>query len=155
MTHTLIVRPAKPNEKHFLEKLQRRASLIWDDYRAALLENPDAIELPNEEITAGNVQVCERNGTVIGFSVVLPRKDADAELDGLFVEPTVWRAGVGRRLIQAARITAIQRGAGTLHVIANPQAVAFYEACGFTGNGIVETRFGPAIRMTYLLKPEI
>jgi hypothetical protein len=33
-------------------------------------------------------------------------------------------------------------------VVANPQAVAFYEAVGFTSVGEAQTRFGPAPRMS-------
>ena len=149
----LVVRPAESDEKGVLDDLQRRASLAWEEYREALIENSDAIDLPQQEIDAGHVFVCEKDGAVAGFAVVLPRDDGEAELDGLFVEPHVWRSGIGRCLLREVTAIALQRGARTLHVIANPQALAFYQACGFTSVETIETRFGPAVGMTLGLVP--
>ena len=58
------------------------------------------------------------------------------------------RAGVGRLLVEDAKRVAGERGATRIDVVANPQAVAFYEAVGFTPVGDVQTRFGPAPRMS-------
>jgi hypothetical protein len=87
----LSFRPAIPAERTALEDLQWRASLMWEDYRDALLENPDAIDLPLNQITDGRAIVAEMLGEIVGFAVVLPRDDGHAELDALFVEPKVWR----------------------------------------------------------------
>jgi predicted N-acetyltransferase YhbS len=58
------------------------------------------------------------------------------------------RAGVGRRLVDDAKRIARERGATRIDVLANPQAVAFYEAVGFVPAGQAQTRFGPAPRMS-------
>jgi ribosomal protein S18 acetylase RimI-like enzyme len=58
------------------------------------------------------------------------------------------RAGVGRRLVEDAKRIARERGATRMDVVANPQAVAFYEAVGFNLVGETQTRFGPAPRMS-------
>ena len=143
-----IIRPARVAERDALESLQRRSSGHEPMYRAQLAEHPDAIELPVEQITAGLVRVAERNGTIIGFAVLLERAGPACELDGLFVEPDRMRAGVGRRLVEDAKQIARERGASRIDVVANPQAVAFYEAVGFTRVGDAQTRFGPAPRMS-------
>ena len=70
------------------------------------------------------------------------------ELDGLFVEPVRMRGGVGRRLVEDATRIARGRGATRIDVVANPQAMAFYEAVGFRPAGEAQTRFGPATRMS-------
>jgi hypothetical protein len=41
-----------------------------------------------------------------------------------------------------------ERGATRIDVVADPQAVAFYEAVGFRPAGEAQTRFGPASRMS-------
>ena len=123
-------RLAVPAERSALEELQRRASLIWEEDRAALLANPDAIELPLEQVTGGRTVVAESAGQLLGFAVVLLREDGDAELDGLFVEPTYWR-----------------HGAANLWVTANTRALGFYDSCGFVTVGEVQTRFRPAPKM--------
>jgi GNAT superfamily N-acetyltransferase len=147
MGERLRIRPAAAHERAGLEALQWRASLEWEDYRAALLAHPDAIELPAGQIAAGQVQVAEKDGIIVGFCVVLPREDGGAELDGLFVDPPHWRRGIGRRLVDHAAAAAAQAGAGSLHVIANPRALEFYRACEFQPSGEAQTRFGPAMTM--------
>ena len=97
----LCLRPARPEERHRLEDLQRRASLALDDYQEALLAHPDAIALPTEQIERGEVIIAEMDNRIAGFAVVLD-DDGKAELDGLFVEPELWRNGVGSALIEAA-----------------------------------------------------
>src|SRR5258707_3299660 len=97
MTIELTIRIAARDEKKLLEDLQWRASLVWEEYREALLASPNAIELPLEHLDAGHTSVAERSGQILGFSVVLPRP-----VDGLFVEPAIWKHGAGRRLVQQA-----------------------------------------------------
>jgi GNAT superfamily N-acetyltransferase len=140
-------RLAVPAERSALEDLQRRASLIWEEDRDALLANPDAIELPLEQITDGRTIVAENVGELLGFAVVLRRDDGDAELDGLFVDPAQWRHGVGRALLEHAERIATREGATTLWVTANTRALGFYGACGFVTVGEAATRFRPAPRM--------
>ena len=53
----LQIRLARPEERDELEALQRRASLALGDYREQLEANPDAIELPLEQIERGEVTV--------------------------------------------------------------------------------------------------
>ena len=110
--------------------------------RDALLANPDAIELPIEQIAAGLVFVCERGGEIVGFAAVLPRADGETELDGLFVEPSAWRNGIGRSLVDRCVEYARSQGSGSLHVVGNPHAAAFYAAYGFAACGVYQTRFG-------------
>jgi GNAT superfamily N-acetyltransferase len=140
-------RLALPAERGALEELQRRASLMWEEDRDALLAHPDAIELPLEQITAGRTIVAESAGVLLGFAVVLRREDGDAELDGLFVEPSQWRQGIGRALVEQAEHLAARDGSAILWVIANTRALDFYGTCGFVTVGEVATRFRPVPRM--------
>jgi len=95
----------------------------------------------------GRVFVAERQKVILGFCIVLTRSDGDAELDGLFVEPDVWKQGVGRMLVAHAAGIAASSGSRWLRVIANPEAMDFYVACGFELSGEEETRFGKALAM--------
>jgi GNAT superfamily N-acetyltransferase len=138
----LRIRPARPEERLDLEALQRRASLALPEYREQLEAHPDAIELPAEQIEQGQVIVADLNGRVAGFAAVV-----GGELDGLFVEPELWRRGIGTALIEEATHEARRRGF-TLSVTASPTALRFYEHCGFAVEGEAQTRFGPAFRMS-------
>ncbi|HZZ19480.1 MAG TPA: GNAT family N-acetyltransferase [Opitutaceae bacterium] len=150
MSGTLI-RSANASEQGSLEELQRRASLNNPGDREAMLAHPDAIELPIAQIEAGHVFVLEKDGAAVGFSVVLPREDGQAELDGLFVEPAFWRNGFGRLLVDHAAEVAAARGSAALHVVGNYHAEKFYMACGFRRIGLAKTRFGDALLMQRLL----
>src|SRR5215813_5708604 len=147
MMQAVSIRAAQPDERTMLEALQWRASLSNDGDRDALLANPDAIELPIEQIIAGCVFVAEHDGIIAGFAAVVPRSDGGAELDALFVEPHLWKRGIGRRLVDHIADVARAKAAGFLHVIGNPHAEGFYLSCGFSVTGTVETRFGPGLAM--------
>jgi N-acetylglutamate synthase-like GNAT family acetyltransferase len=138
---------ALASEQRALEALQRRASLNNAGDREALLANPDAIELPLEQIEAGGVFVAEEDGIVAGFAAIVPREDGDSELDALFVEPAAWRQGVGRVLLEYCCAAARSAGAAALHVVGNPHAEGFYCACGFSIFGTRQTRFGVGLLM--------
>lgn len=138
----LVIRLGQPEEREQLEELQRRASLALPEYRAQLEAHPDAIHLPPAQLANGQVLVAELDGRVAGFAAVV-----GGELDGLFVEPELWRRGVGSALADAAVHEARKRGF-TLWVIAGPSARDFYESCGFSVEGEAQTRFGPALRMS-------
>ncbi|WP_207627171.1 GNAT family N-acetyltransferase [Photorhabdus tasmaniensis] len=143
----ITIRLARITEQAALEALQLRASLMWEEDRELLLANPHMIELPIEHIAAEYVYVVEQAGVILGFSVVLPRSDGDAELDGLFVEPTVWHQGVGRQLVKIALNNVHTEGGISLRVLANPQAAGFYIALGFERLEEENTQLGTAILM--------
>ena len=147
----LSFRFAGASERQALEDLQRRASLVYDVYRPALLANPGAIHLPASQLEEQRVRVAEQGGIVLGFSVVLARGDV-CELDGLFVEPGHWRRGIGRALMQDAFALGRAGGAWMMEVIANPQAESFYARLGFTRTGLVTLPFGIASKMRCSLR---
>jgi N-acetylglutamate synthase-like GNAT family acetyltransferase len=151
MTATIQLRLADPSERGALEDLQRRASLNNPGDREALLANPDAINVPIEQIEAGQVIVVEAGGSIKGFAAVVPRDDGNAELDALFVEPDTWGGGFGRALVDRCAAMARQRGAAALHVIGNPHAEGFYRKCGFEQIGMTDTQFGPGLLMRRVL----
>ena len=92
----LGIRLARPEEREALEDLQRRASLALNEYREQLLAEPDAVELPAEQIESGEVIVAELDGQIAGFAAVLI-DDSIAELDGLLSSPIFGGAESGRR----------------------------------------------------------
>ena len=77
----------------------------------------------------------------------MPRPDGGAELDALFVEPHLWKHGIGRKLVAHVADVARVRASSFLHVIGNPHASGFYASCGFRVDGTVDTRFGVGLAL--------
>jgi len=141
------MRTAVTADRKALEALQWRASLNNPGDREVLLVNPDAIELPLEQIEGGSVFVAEVAGSIKGFAAILPRQDGNSELDALFVEPELWRQGIGRQLVEHCCSAAKSSGAIELHVVGNPHAKGFYEVSGFKTLGTKKMRFGIGLLM--------
>jgi ribosomal protein S18 acetylase RimI-like enzyme len=100
----------------------------------------------------GAVLVAAQDGAVLGFcAVATPSRDDDAgdgvaEIGAIYVESGVWRAGVGRALMQTALDDLRAEGwrAVTLWVLAeNRQAREFYAQFGFGPDG-AETAHEPS-----------
>lgn len=147
----ITIRTAQNSDQKALEALQWRASLNNPGDREALLANPDAIELPLAQIEGGNVFIAEVAGTIKGFAAILPRPDGNSELDALFVEPELWRQGIGRQLVEYCCSAARASGAVELHVVGNPHAQGFYESSGFKNLGTKKMRFGVGLLMKRVL----
>jgi len=147
MQNQISLRTAVVSERNQLEALQWRASLNNPGDREALIQHPDAIQLSFDQIRNGGVFVAEVAGSVVGFAAILPRHDGDSELDALFVEPSAWRKGIGRALVEHCASAAKANGAKALHVVGNPHAEHFYVACGFKILGTTQMRFGPGLIM--------
>ena len=105
----LSIRPATPEEQPQLEALQRRASMALGEHNEQLEAHPEAIQLPVELIEQGGMFVAEIHEQVAGFAAVIIDDDI-AELDGLFVEPELWRQGVGAALVDVAVHEARRQG---------------------------------------------
>ena len=147
MVEGFVIRQALASEQHDLEELERRAGLANPGDRAAILSHREIIEVPPDQILAGDVFVLETAGVIAGFASLKRRSDRETDLDGLFVEPEMQRHGFGRLLVEHCAEVARTRGSLYLFVIGNPHAEAFYAACRFQFLGPCETRFGPALLM--------
>jgi GNAT superfamily N-acetyltransferase len=147
MDVSVSIRDAVLDEITQLEALQRRASLVAPDYRAALAAHPEAIHLPAVDVSEPRTRVAIAIGRVAGFSVVRPVHGTACELDGLFVEPDFMRKGVGRALVDDVVERARGHGVRRIDVIANPTAVSFYTSMGFVLGEDAMTQFGPAFWM--------
>ena len=144
MSH-LEIRIAHPDDRQNLIELQRRASLASEkgEVRQMLIDDPDIIDLDEEMLANNEVFVAERGDRIVGFATIIAHEGNDAELEGLFVEPTEWRQGIATELLHAIEREAKAWGATRLHVMANQNVLGFYEATGFTKIGERKTQLGP------------
>ena len=94
-----------------------------------------------ESIVKGSPElwVAESNSKIVGWAAFGPSRDGDAdgtvgELEAIYVIPSFWKKGLGRRLWLTARRRMVERGftSATLWVLRdNPRAIQFYRAAGF------------------------
>ena len=145
MSRHIHIRIAHPDDKLNLIEVQRRASLASEtgDILDKLLEQPELFEIDEELLANNEVVVAEIGSTVVGFASFIAQDGNDAELDGMFVEPSHWRQGIGRLLIEAVERELVAWQATRLRVVANPNALAFYKAVGFVIVGEEKTPLGP------------
>ncbi len=159
MAEQLRIRTARPEEAAALTSLAVRSKRAWG-YDDAFMERvmPDMI-VHASYLTAEHGIVAEEGGVPIGYAIVRAEGDS-AYLRDLFVEPGRFRKGVGKALFEEAVRYARARGAKTLTLDGDPNAIGFYERMGMrqigsepsiVGNGrtlpvmelIVETREAP------------
>jgi ribosomal protein S18 acetylase RimI-like enzyme len=129
----------------------RRASLSNAGDRANLLAHPEYLILGPDGLNEGRTQVAEHNGSVVGFA---SWADADGvfELEDLFVDPDCRRRGIATALMREIVDILRTRGVERLEVTANPHAMGFYTAVGFTDCGVATTEFGEAARMVLAIQ---
>jgi N-acetylglutamate synthase-like GNAT family acetyltransferase len=151
------IRIAHPDDRLNLIELQRRASLASEtgDVRQMLIDDPGIIDLDEEMLANNEVLVAEIGGRIVGFATIIAHEGEDAELEGLFVEPTEWRKGIATQLVHAIEREAAAWGASRLHVLANQNVIGFYEAAGFIRLGERKTELGPiGILMARPVRPQ-
>ena len=124
----------------------RRASLSNAGDRGNLLAHPEYLILGPEGLAEGRTHVAEEDGTVVGFAT-WAEAAGTVELEDLFVDPGYMRRGIAAALVNRVAEVLRARGAERLEVTANPHALGFYRAAGFTGCGVAETEFGAGSRM--------
>jgi GNAT superfamily N-acetyltransferase len=138
----IAIRAAVPADLDAMRDVFRRAALSNEGDRASLEAHPEALEL----VLEGRTSVAVVEDRVVGFATLL-----GAVLEDLFVDPDFMGRGIGRALVQGAVAAARAQGLARIEVTANDHALGFYEKAGFVHDGVVETRFGPGIRMRYEL----
>ena len=149
-TITVSLRPARPDEAAFLTQLCLRSKASWgydEEFMAAC--RSEAVLTP-EIVGGSSVMVAEIDGRVTGMVQLIVR-NSRAELDKLFVEPECLKSGIGRALLDWAKVEAYGAGATALFVEADPYAADFYRHCGAVDVGSVASslfagRFLPRLK---------
>lgn len=152
---TIEIRPATASDARAIARVRidtwRTAyrGIVPSAYLDAMdVEQSEALwqRVLDAEAATASVFVAERDGEIVGFAaanrLAEPRHGLDAELSAVYVRREFQRAGVGRRLVQAA--VHAQRAQGATGLIVwtiadNRPARAFYEGLG--GTLIVEQPF--------------
>jgi len=141
-----MIRLGTPADLAAAADVYRRASLSDASYRDNLLTHPEYLILGPDGLAEGRTYVAEQDGSLIGFAT-WAEAGGTVELEDLFVDPGYMRRGVATALVGRIAEVLRARGVQRLEVTANPDALGFYRAAGFTDCGVAETDFGAAPRM--------
>lgn len=141
------IRTAIPPDLDAIEAVLRAAAMVWEQDRPFLEAHPEAIVVPVELVSRGQVEVAVIAGSVVGFASHSLIDAVSWEVEDLFVRPELMRRGIGRRLVGEMTRAAEAAGCIRLEVTANPQAAGFYRALGFVDVGMVATAWRPGFRM--------
>jgi ribosomal protein S18 acetylase RimI-like enzyme len=152
---TIAVRAATPRD---VDQIVETAVGAWEEGFRGIVPpridprrawDPERVRarLSDGERETQNV-VAELDGRVRGYIVFGPSRDRDAprgvgEIWALYVHPGAWRRGVGRALVEHAKVELAAAGcrAASLWTLAGSRlARAFYEACGFEADGVSQRR---------------
>ena len=141
-----MIRLGTPADLAAAAGVYRRASLSNAGDRDNLLAHPEYLVLGPEGLAEGRTHVAEQDGTVVGFAT-WAEAGSTVELEDLFVDPDYRRRGIAAALVSRIAEVLRARGAERLEVTANPHALGFYHAVGFTDCGVTETELGTGYRM--------
>jgi GNAT superfamily N-acetyltransferase len=141
-----IIRLGVPADLPAASDVCRSASLSNVGDRDNLLAHPEYLVLGPEGLAEGRTYVAEEDGSLVGFATWL-EAGGIFELEDLFVDPGWRRRGIAAALVNHIAQVLRARGVQRLEVTANPHAMGFYRAAGFTDCGVADTVFGTAPRM--------
>jgi GNAT superfamily N-acetyltransferase len=162
---TLRIRAAQPADADAIADLAVRSwregfkGIVPEEIDPERAWRPDRIEarLAGRVDDGAEILIAERGDEVAGFVLHGPCRDDDAgpetgEIWALYVDPTHWRAGVGRALVEAAvsDLRAADFAESTVWTLAeSPRNLRFYEALGFELDGAQQRResFGAPLEL--------
>lgn len=131
----LRLRLPRPDEADALTELcvRSKASHGYDAAFMAACRDELTVKLDSP---GRRIAVVEENGCLLGLAEI-SIDGRTAELEKLFVEPSRFGLGVGRKLFQWAQAEAVGAGADRMMVDSDPNAAAFYRARGAVEVGSV------------------
>ncbi|MCP3394549.1 GNAT family N-acetyltransferase [Bradyrhizobium sp. CCGB12] len=147
------VRKAKPEEQRELTRLAVRATMHAGHDEAFIDRTIPALAVTVPMISGNWVEVAQDSSSkVVGVVWVTPTGlQGIALLQGLYVEPALWRRGIGRVLFGAAATRATEFKAGAILINAEPSAEGFYKRMGATRIGEAPFYFSPETVLPQLL----
>ncbi len=149
---TLTIRRAVPEDAADLTRiayLSKQSNGYDDAFMAACA---DELRITPKDITDDMIWVAETNQPLGCVTLVLNTETRSGQVSSFFIHPESKRQGVGKALWRVVLIAAREQKLQRLHLDADPAAVPFYEAMGFTTvgqkpSGSVPGRFLPLMEL--------
>jgi GNAT superfamily N-acetyltransferase len=131
-TSPIRIRQALPEEAGLLSSIAIESKAYWG-YSAAFMEAcAEELTVTDLDIQCDKLiyAVAERNEQVVGYYALEWLSPSELELDALFVTTAHIGTGVGRALLEHAKVIAAARGAQRMLIQSDPNAERFYLAAG-------------------------
>jgi GNAT superfamily N-acetyltransferase len=141
-TGEVALRPARPEEAPAISALAMRSKGHWG-YDADFLDAcRDDLTIHSSWCDGIRLVVAERAGVLLGYSRISGDPPV-GELDGLFVDPSAMRQGLGTKLLRQAVGCARRLGMVRLSIDSDPYAEPFYRRAGAVRVGEAESTVFP------------
>lgn len=132
-THNQVgIRNATVADAPELTEIAIASKAYWGYSDEFIKQCREELSVTSQDIETDNLiyVVAERDEQLLGF-FALERLSADEmELEALFVRPDYIGQGIGRRLMDEARLRAADDGVSCLKIQSDPYAEPFYRAAG-------------------------
>jgi GNAT superfamily N-acetyltransferase len=148
---TYTIRKAKPEEQRELTQLVVRATMHAGYDEDFIARSMPGLTITLPTITAGDIQVAELPGEIIGVVQVMNSELRGIAVLGIYVDPPHWGKGVGRALFEAAVVHARTLKAGAVMIYALPNAEGFYGRLGAIRIGESPFYFSPEVMSPHFL----
>lgn len=130
------IRRAHPTEAATLTAIAVAAKRHWHYAEALMRLWSDSLRVTPARIEQQAIYVATVDDEVIGFYALIPTTAPEVyELDDLWIRPDSIGQGIGRQLFAHAAAFARAQGGTTLQLVAEPNALGFYQKMGMSKVG--------------------
>jgi N-acetylglutamate synthase-like GNAT family acetyltransferase len=151
----MILRKANTEEYKILTDLAINSKSFWGYSKEFIQSCRDELSYSVEDIKNPNIHfvVAELENRIVGFYALVPLEIDKLELEALFVDPYYIGKGIGKALINNAKIIASEKGVKSIIIQGDPNAENFYlsigcEKIGEKESGSIPGRYLPLFSLS-------
>lgn len=148
----MILREPLPSELRKLSGLCQRSKAHWNYPEEMLKAFRDELTIRKADLERDAIMLAEDKRGLAGM-VQVSKRDGEAVLEKLFVEPARLGEGTGKLLYVWACRVARENGLKTLVIDSDPDAAAFYEHMGAVRKGTAPSGSIPGRELPHLVHP--
>jgi N-acetylglutamate synthase-like GNAT family acetyltransferase len=148
-----MIRPATTSEAPVLTSMALEAKRYWGYPEHWIKHWESDLTISSDFIHDNHVYVAEEDGQIQGFYALIVTGNK-AELDHMWVKPTLIGTGIGKELFLDAMERAAALKVSAVEISSDPNAAGFYRRMGATEIGEVDASFDGVTRKLPRLKIE-
>ena len=149
-----MIRPAATDEASALTSMALEAKRYWGYPEHWIKHWESDLTITSNFIHDNHVYVAEENGQIQGFYALIVTGDK-AELDHMWVKPTLIGTGIGKELFLDAMERAAALKVSAVEISSDPNAAGFYKRMGATQIGEIDSSIEGQPRKIPRLKKQL